>query len=116
MGMNARVLMVGPFTAAVVPHLPRPPNAYAGLREGATIVEALRPFVFDPVSDTWVEDRSAPAPAADFPAAITIVTCNTWFAPSVFEPRFRALLEGVRARRPDVICLQEIVPESLELL
>ena len=41
MGLHARVLMIGPFTAALVPHLPRPPDAYAGLREGATIVEAL---------------------------------------------------------------------------
>jgi hypothetical protein len=43
MGMNARVLMVGQFTASLVPHLPRPRGAYAGLREGATIVEPLAP-------------------------------------------------------------------------
>ena len=41
--MNARVLMVGPFTASLVPHLSRPRDAYAGLREGAIIVEPLAP-------------------------------------------------------------------------
>jgi hypothetical protein len=43
MGMNARVLAVGRFTAWLVPHLSHPAAAYAGLREGAMIVEPLAP-------------------------------------------------------------------------
>src|SRR4051812_13827453 len=75
----------------------------------------LRPFIFDPSSGAWIEDRAAP-PAAQAPAAVTLVTWNVWFAPYAFERRLRALLEVIRARRPDVICLQEIVPESLAVL
>jgi hypothetical protein len=43
MGMNARILAVGPFTAALVPHLSRPSEAYVGLHEGAMIVELVAP-------------------------------------------------------------------------
>jgi hypothetical protein len=43
MGMAARVLAVGRFTASLVPHLSLPPAANAALREGATIVEPLAP-------------------------------------------------------------------------
>jgi len=75
----------------------------------------LRPFMFDPSSATWVHDRTAPALVAR-PATLTVVTWNTWFAPYAFEPRFRGLLQVIHARRPDVICLQEIIPESLEML
>jgi tyrosyl-DNA phosphodiesterase 2 len=75
----------------------------------------LHPSVFDPAGGTWVEDRASLL-ATEAPTALTVVTWNVWFAPYYFEPRFRALLEVVRGRRPDVICLQEIVPDSLELL
>jgi tyrosyl-DNA phosphodiesterase 2 len=75
----------------------------------------LRPFVFDAPSGEWIEDRAV-HPAAAPPAAITVVTWNVWFAPYSFEARFRALLEGIRAQRPDVVCLQEIVADSLEML
>jgi hypothetical protein len=43
MGMNARVLVVGRFTASLVPFLAHPAAAYAGLREGAPLVEQLAP-------------------------------------------------------------------------
>jgi tyrosyl-DNA phosphodiesterase 2 len=75
----------------------------------------IHPHVFDPASGTWVEDR-APTAAAERAAALTIVTWNTWFAPYCFDARFRALLGLVRAQRPDVVCFQEIVPESLDML
>lgn len=78
----------------------------------------LRPFVFDPSTGAWIESEgeqraAPPAPRVD---TLTLVTWNVWFAPYAFEPRFRALLEVIRARRPDVICLQEIIPESLAML
>jgi endonuclease/exonuclease/phosphatase family metal-dependent hydrolase len=75
----------------------------------------LHPHVFDPVCGAWVEDRG-PDPSAAPLAALTVVTWNTWFAPYTFETRFQALLGVVRAQRPDVVCLQEIIPESLEML
>jgi tyrosyl-DNA phosphodiesterase 2 len=75
----------------------------------------LRPFIFSPSIGTWVEDRAEHTPA-DAPASITLITWNVWFAPYSFEPRLQALLEVIHARRPDVICLQEIIPESLEIL
>jgi tyrosyl-DNA phosphodiesterase 2 len=75
----------------------------------------LPSFVFDPARGAWVEEREPPPSTEPLPA-LTVVTWNTWFAPYAFEARFRALLEVARARRPDVICLQEIVAESLEML
>ncbi len=44
MGMSAEVLMVGPFSRALVPFLSRPPEAYLALRDGAVIVERLAPM------------------------------------------------------------------------
>lgn len=49
-------------------------------------------------------------------STISLVTWNVWFSARDFEPRFRALLDVVRSRDPDVVCFQEIIPESLELL
>jgi endonuclease/exonuclease/phosphatase family metal-dependent hydrolase len=49
-------------------------------------------------------------------AELTLVTWNTWFARDSFEPRFRALLAEIRAHDPDVVCLQEVVAESLGML
>ena len=44
MGMSAEVLMVGPFSRALVPFLSGPPEAYRVLRDGAVIVERLAPM------------------------------------------------------------------------
>jgi tyrosyl-DNA phosphodiesterase 2 len=79
------------------------------------MTKPIHPFVFDPASGVWIEERTAP-PAAEPLAALTLVTWNVWFAPYYFEPRFRALLEVIRARRPDVVCLQEIIADSLAML
>jgi endonuclease/exonuclease/phosphatase family metal-dependent hydrolase len=76
----------------------------------------IRPFVFDRSSGSWREDRAPAPPGETSGGALTVVTWNAWFAPYCFEARFRALLEVVRSRRPDIVCLQEIVPESLEVL
>jgi tyrosyl-DNA phosphodiesterase 2 len=72
-------------------------------------------FAFDPSRGAWAKVREPP-PVAPAPAAITLITWNVWFAPYSFDERFRALLAEVHARRPDVVCLQEITPESLALL
>lgn len=75
----------------------------------------LHPFVFDRSRGAWTEERAAPPAAAPL-AALTLVTWNVWFAPYAFEARFRALLGVISARRPDIVCLQEIIPESLAML
>ncbi len=77
--------------------------------------EPLTPFVFDPSSLAWVEDRAPSSPGAA-PGVFTFITWNVWFAPYSFDARFRALLDEIHARRPDIVCLQEIVRESLEML
>jgi hypothetical protein len=65
--------------------------------QAPTMPIQLHPFVFDPSTATWVEDRAEPAATAP-QAALTVVTWNTWFAPYSFEPRFRALLEQIHAQ------------------
>jgi hypothetical protein len=44
MGMSAEVLMVGPFSRALMPFLSGPPEAYRALRDGIVIVERLAPM------------------------------------------------------------------------
>ena len=75
----------------------------------------LHRHVFDPPSGARVEDRAA-RPTVAPPAALMVVTWNVWFAPYYFEPRFRALLAVVRAQHPDVVCIQETVLDSLEMM
>jgi tyrosyl-DNA phosphodiesterase 2 len=79
------------------------------------MAEPLHAFIYAPSRGAWIEDRHPSPPATDR-GAITLITWNTWFAPYSFSARFKALLALIHAHRPDVVCLQEIVPESLELL
>ncbi len=43
MGMSARILALGRYSASLAPLLSHPREAYASLREGAIIVEVLAP-------------------------------------------------------------------------
>ena len=79
------------------------------------MLHEIPPFRFDPARDAWIED-DAPLPSPQAPAAIDLATWNVWFLPYAFEERFRAVLAILGARRPEVICLQEIIPESLAML
>jgi tyrosyl-DNA phosphodiesterase 2 len=79
------------------------------------MTEPLPAFIYAPSHGAWIEDRHASPPALPS-SAISVITWNTWFAPYSFDARFKALLALIHARRPDVICLQEIVAESLEML
>merc|ERR1719473_394355 len=44
-------------------------------------------------------------------SSITIVTWNVWFAPVDVEQRMAALFHEALDAAPDVLCLQEVVPE-----
>lgn len=79
------------------------------------MTQPLHAFIYAPSRGAWIEDPDA-SPLARASAAITLLTWNTWFAPYSFDARFKALLALIRARRPDVVCLQEIVAESLAML
>src|SRR5882672_4653475 len=85
-------------------------------------VDSLTPSHRDLTPSRFVSGRWTPEGAHDARgassgrAALTLVTWNTWFAPFCFESRFRGLLAEIRTHDPDVICLQEILPESLTLL
>src|SRR5690242_5479898 len=79
------------------------------------MADPLHAFIHAPSRGAWIEDRHPSPPAADR-REITLITWNTWFAPYSFKARSEALLALIRAHRPDVVCLQEIVAESLQLL
>jgi tyrosyl-DNA phosphodiesterase 2 len=45
-----------------------------------------------------------------------VVTYNVWFGEFLWRERFAALLDVVRACRPDLVALQEVTPRHLEYL
>lgn len=68
-----------------------------------------------PEQPTWA------LPALDFTlppvrddGGLRIVTWNVWFAPHEADARMAALFVEALAAAPDVICLQEVVPELAE--
>lgn len=70
-----------------------------------------RPYVL--VDGAW---RPAPVAAAVAPHDVRVLTWNTWFGEHRFAARTAALLRELDARRPDVICLQEVTQPLLDAL
>ena len=44
------------------------------------------------------------------PSGLRVLTYNVWFSEKLRAARARALVELIRRSRPDVVCLQEVVP------
>ncbi len=130
-GLRAHLLVgpvepeMQPFTVDQPAHFPKAERLRPAPQTGTTrrpipcmrepMAEPLHVFLYASSRGAWIQDLHACAPARG-PAAITVITWNTWFAPYSFNARFKALLALLHARRPDVVCLQEIVAESLALL
>ena len=47
---------------------------------------------------------------------LALLTYNVWFGEFLWQERFAALLDVVRACRPDLVALQEVTPRHLEYL
>eukprot|EP00667_Euglena_gracilis_P015674 EG_transcript_16309 len=48
--------------------------------------------------------------------ALTLLTWNVWFSQATLEVRARGVFSVCRARRPDVLCFQEVTKPFLQLL
>lgn len=60
---------------------------------------------------------AAAAGETSAPAALNILTYNVWFEKHVqFEARARAVFDIVDRSEPDVVCLQEVLPEFVDLI
>ena len=56
-------------------------------------------------------ETEAAAEAVTQPGVLRIVTWNVWFSPRQAEERMAALFSQALATAPDVLCLQEVLPE-----
>lgn len=74
-------------------------------------VQTLHTFRFDPALDSWV--TAPPEPDAR-QERLRLVTYNIWFGEFRWRERFGALMDLLRACRPDVVALQEVTPRHLE--
>ena len=92
-------------TVAVLP----PPNVLSP----ALQPERKRLCIEPPVPPTWaLPDLDAfELPPLTNGRTLRVVTWNVWFAPIDADERMAALFKEALAAAPDVICLQEVVPE-----
>jgi tyrosyl-DNA phosphodiesterase 2 len=78
--------------------------------ENACPTLTLAPHRFDGGEGVW---RREPLRQALLPRRLTLVTYNLWFGDFRWRDRLRAVLDIVRACRPDLVALQEATPRHL---
>lgn len=62
------------------------------------------------------EWRDLDCKAHTIPESFSLLTLNIWFGADRFEERIRGFLDQIAKTPPDVICLQEVTPRSLQLI
>lgn len=74
-------------------------------------MQTLNAVRFDPVRENWTAAGDGPDV---FPDRLRLVTYNIWFGGFLWRERLTALMEVIRACRPDVVALQEVTPRQLQ--
>jgi len=95
--------------AALSPVEPLRPSKAAPSRP-SRVITASSAFAVD--TPQWLAAvEQGRAGRGESEASLRVITWNVWFDSFYMEERFHALVTTVLRRRPDVLCLQEVVPK-----
>ena len=80
--------------------------------------ERKRLCIVPPEPPTWSlpELEEFTLPPLEVGTRLRVLTWNVWFAPTDADRRMAALVREALAQVPDVLCLQEVVPELADSL